>query len=34
METLSSEEAKGLSIELYRRMIFKNNLYQELLQDY
>ncbi len=34
VQTLSSEEAQGLSIELYRRMMLKDNLYQELLQDY
>lgn len=34
VETLSVEEAQGLSIELYRRMMLKDNLYQELLQDY
>ena len=34
VQTLSSEEAQGLSIELYRRMMLKDNLYEELLQDY
>ncbi len=34
VQTLSVEEAQGLSIELYRRMMLKDNLYQELLQDY
>ena len=34
VQTLSFEEAQGLSIELYRRMMLKDNLYQELLQDY
>ena len=34
VQTLSSEEAQGLSIELYRRMMLKDNLYQELLRDY
>ncbi len=34
VQTLSSEEAQGLSIELYRRMMVKDNLYQELLRDY
>ena len=33
VQTLSVEEAQGLSIELYRRMMLKDNLYQELLQD-
>ena len=32
--TLTSEEARGLSIELYRRMMLKDNLYEELLKDY
>lgn len=32
--TLSLEEAQGLSIELDRRMMLKDNLYEELLQDY
>ncbi len=31
---LTSEEARGLSIELYRRMMLKDNLYEELLKDY
>ncbi|MEM6611355.1 MAG: NblA/ycf18 family protein [Cyanobacteria bacterium P01_C01_bin.72] len=31
---LTSEEAQGLSIELYRRMMLKDNLYEELLKDY
>ena len=34
VQTLSSEEAQGLSIELYRRMMLKDNLYDELLKDY
>lgn len=34
VQTLPLEEAQGLSIELYRRMMLKDNLYQELLQDY
>ena len=34
VQTLSSEEAQGLSIELYRRMMLKDNLHQELLRDY
>ncbi|GAB4547405.1 MAG: hypothetical protein Tsb0014_42040 [Pleurocapsa sp.] len=34
VQTLSPEEAQGLSIELYRRMMLKDNLYEELLQDY
>lgn len=31
---LTSEEARDLSIELYRRMMLKDNLYEELLKDY
>ena len=31
---LTSEEARGLSIELYRRMMLKDNFYDELLKDY
>ena len=34
VRTLTSEEARGLSIELYRRMMLKDNLYEELLKDY
>ena len=34
VRNLTSEEAQGLSIELYRRMMLKDNLYEELLQDY
>ena len=34
IRTLSPEEAQGLSIELYRRMMLKDNLYEELLKDY
>ena len=34
VQTLSLEQAQDLSIELYRRMMLKDNLYQELLQDY
>ncbi|MGB5634913.1 MAG: NblA/ycf18 family protein [Waterburya sp.] len=34
VQALPLEEAQGLSIELYRRMMLKDNLYQELLQDY
>lgn len=34
VQTLSSEEAQGLSIELYRQMMLKDNLYEELLKDY
>ena len=34
VRTLTPEQAEGLSIELYRRMMLKDNLYGELLQDY
>lgn len=34
VETLSPEELQGLSIELYRQMMVKDNLYGELLKDY
>ena len=34
VQTLSQEQAKDLSIELYRQMMLKDNLYEELLQDY
>lgn len=34
VKTLSSEQAKDLSIELYQRMMLKDNLYEELLKDY
>lgn len=33
VETLSPEQTKDLSIELYRRMMLKDNLYEELLQE-
>ena len=34
VQTLSPEQARDLSVELYRRMMLKDNLYEELLQDY
>ncbi len=34
VRTLSPEQARDLSVELYRQMMLKDNLYQELLQDY
>ena len=34
VRTLSEEQARDLSLELYRQMILKDNLYQELLRDY
>ncbi len=34
VRTLSEEQAQDLSRELYRQMMLKDNLYQELLKDY
>ncbi len=34
VRTLSSEQAQDLSLELYRQMMLKDNLYEELLQEY
>ncbi len=34
VRTLSPEQVQDLSIELYRQMIHKDNLYRELLKDY
>ncbi len=34
VQTLSQEQARDLSIELYRQMMLKDNLYEELLKDY
>ncbi len=34
VRSLSPEESQGLSVELYRRMMLKDNLYEELLKDY
>ena len=34
VRTLSPEQAQDLSLELYRRMMLKDNLYEELLKDY
>jgi hypothetical protein len=34
VRTLSPEQARDLSIELYRQMMLKDNLYEELLKDY
>ena len=31
VQTLSQEQAQDLSIELYRQMMLKDNLYEELL---
>ncbi|AOX04024.1 phycobilisome degradation protein nblA [Moorena producens PAL-8-15-08-1] len=32
--TLSLEQAQDLSIELYRQMMLKDNMYEDLLKDY
>ncbi|MDJ0594963.1 MAG: NblA/ycf18 family protein [Pleurocapsa sp. MO_226.B13] len=34
IQTLSPEQAQDLSLELYRQMMLKDNLYEELLKDY
>ncbi len=34
VRTLSEEQAQDLSLELYRQMMLKDNLYRELLKDY
>ena len=34
VRTLSLEQAQDLSIELYRQMMLKDNMYEELLKDY
>jgi hypothetical protein len=34
VRTLSAEQAQDLSIELYRQLMLKDNMYEELLQDY
>jgi hypothetical protein len=34
IRTLSPEQAQDLSLELYRQMMLKDNLYGELLKDY
>ncbi len=34
VSTLSPEQAKDLSLELYRQIIVKDNLYREILKDY
>ncbi len=33
VRTLSSEQAQDLSLELYRQMMVKDNLYREILKD-
>ena len=34
VRTLSSEQAQDLSLELYRQMMLKDNLYQDILQEF
>ena len=34
VSTLSPEQARDLSLELYRQMMVKDNLYRELLKDF
>ena len=34
VRTLSPEQAKDLSLELYRQMMLKDNLYEGLLQEF
>ncbi len=34
VRTLSSEQAQDLSLELYRQMMLKDNLYEDLLQEF
>ena len=34
VKTLSSEQAQDLSLELYRQMMLKDNLYEDLLQEF
>ncbi len=34
MRTLSPEQVQDLSLELYRQMMLKDNLYEEMLKDY
>ncbi len=34
VRTLSPEQAQDLSLELYRQIIVKDNLYKEILKDY
>ena len=34
VKTLSPEQAQDLSLELYRQMMIKDNLYRELLKDF
>ena len=34
VRTLSSDQAQDLSLELYRQMMLKDNLYEDLLQEF
>ena len=34
VRTLTPEQAQDLSLELYRQMMLKDNLYEEILKDY
>ncbi len=34
IRTLSPEQVQDLSLELYRQMMLKDNLYEEILKDY
>ena len=34
VRTLSPEQAQDLSLELYRQMMLKDNLYEDLLQEF
>ena len=34
VRTLSLEQAQDLSLELYRQMMLKDNLYEDLMQEY
>ncbi len=34
VRTLSPEQSQDLSLELYRQMMIKDNLYREILKDY
>ena len=34
VRTLSSEQTQDLTLELYRQMMLKDNLYQDILQEF
>ena len=34
VRTLTPEQAQDLSLELYRQMMLKDNLYEDILKDY